>query len=102
MPTQQFPVSVGNVTSVQVSGPVGRVYLLIQNYKASTNNLYVKFGSAATAGSGGEIEIQPGAHWEWGFTTAWEYDQQLNAPQEAIDIISDGTATGCITQLTLD
>lgn len=54
--------TVGTVNAVIGAAKATRKYLLIQNNSPS-GTIYVRFGAAATIGTG--IKIGPGGYWEW-------------------------------------
>lgn len=66
VPAQVSPthtgVTVTNASAQHAAANAAREYLLIQN-RSATGSIYVRFGAAATVGTG--IAIGPGGFWEW-------------------------------------
>ena len=110
MPTAQYAISATSVSSKIVDADQHRRYLMIQNYYASTESIYVAFGQAATPGNNGELEIVAGAHYEIpGFPLKSPLPVLQgqpnvafpNCPSESINVITaTGSATGSIMVIT--
>lgn len=116
MPTQQSAIAATHIAAQVLTSDPNRRYLLIRNYSASQQTMWILFGgTAATCGTAGELELLPGYTYEFG-TSRLTSPQGLvannqtfiqpNCPTEAVNIITgalnapaDG-ASGCLMVVT--
>lgn len=103
MPTAQTAINQGIGSSAQVLPADGnRRYMIIQVYDDSAGSAYVKFGSPATAGNGGELKVTPGGVYIFGTPPPMVISPDVTylspaPPLETVNIIGvAGTAKGSI------
>ncbi len=119
--TQQFPIAAtSTAATITAAGPNGgadpnRRYMLIRNYSASQQTMWIAFGAAATCGTNGELEVLPGYAYEFGTSRLIspsglvannEVFPQPNCPTEYVSVISGAlgaptnSASGCLVVVT--
>jgi hypothetical protein len=113
--TQQFPINAVS-SAVQVLGAdPNRRYMMIRNYSDSAQIIWVAFGTVATCGNAGELEVLAGYTYEFGTTRLVapnglvannETFPQPNCPLEYVSVICGarnsptGAAVGAIMVVT--
>jgi hypothetical protein len=114
-PTQPFPINATSAASQVVPADSNRRYMLIRNYSASQQTMWIAFGVVATCGTNGELEVLPGYAYEFGTSRLIhpnglvannETFPQPNCPTEYVSVISGAlgapinSATGGLLVIT--
>lgn len=104
----QIAINTSGTPSTVIGVSAGtRNFMRIQAYSTNTVSIFVSWdGTTATAGTGGELELVPGAVWDFGQSSGLNQHDSIAVaycPQGAVSVVTNGTAaTGNIwTNTTL-